>query len=87
MANDWGEAMRRQHTDPGVSREELDEIKAGILRLAETCPVCRHPWFRHAGDSCTRGTTYETDMIPEPSCADCAAIQSLLVNIATPADR
>ena len=34
MGDDWGEAMRRLHTDPGVSREELDEIKAGILRLA-----------------------------------------------------
>lgn len=87
MTDSWGEAMHRLHTSPGVSREELDEIKAEILRLAEACPVCRHPWFRHAGHSCTRGTAYETDMILEPSCADCAAIQRLLVDVATPADR
>ena len=34
MADDWGDAMHRFQADPGVSREELEGIKAGILRLA-----------------------------------------------------
>lgn len=35
MTANWADAMRRLHTDPGISHGELDEIKAGILRLAE----------------------------------------------------
>jgi hypothetical protein len=34
MSSNFGEAMHRLHTAPGVAREELDEIKAGIMRLA-----------------------------------------------------
>jgi len=54
---------------------------------ADLCPGCHHPWSRHAGESCKRGRAYETDMISEPSCADCPSIHRLLVNVATPADR
>lgn len=35
MSNDFGQAMRRLRTAPGVGREELDEIKAGLMAMAE----------------------------------------------------
>lgn len=34
MTDDFTQAMHRLRTDPGISSEQVDEIKAGILQLA-----------------------------------------------------
>lgn len=41
MTNDWSRAMEHLRTAPGVSRDDVDAIKEGVLRMARSSK-CAH---------------------------------------------